>query len=67
MTKIIDGEGKTEDIDRLARVAKSIEGRTICVFGEAIAWPVEGFLKHFRHEFEHYVQHGCSYLERAAA
>jgi NADH-quinone oxidoreductase subunit F len=67
ITKIINGQGKMDDIDRLGRVAKSIEGRTICVFGEAIAWPVEGFLKHFRHEFEHYVQHGCSYLEKAVA
>lgn len=67
ITKIINGEGKMDDIDRLGRVAKSIEGRTICVFGEAIAWPVEGFLKHFRHEFEHYVEHGCSYLESAVA
>ena len=64
ITKIIEGKGQMEDIDRLGRVAKSIEGRTICVFGEAIAWPVEGFLKHFRHEFEHYVEHGCSYLDK---
>ena len=62
ITKIINGQAKMQDIDKLGRVAKSIEGRTICVFGEAIAWPVEGFLKHFRHEFEHYVEHGCSYL-----
>jgi NADH-quinone oxidoreductase subunit F len=48
---IESGDAKEEDIDRLARVAKNIEGRTICVFGEAIAWPVGGFLKHFRDEF----------------
>lgn len=58
--KIRDGQGVMGDIDTLAKVAKSIEGRTICVFGEAIAWPVAGMLKHFRHEFEHFVQHGCS-------
>lgn len=67
ITKIINGEANMADIDRLGRVAHSIEGRTICVFGEAISWPIGGFLKHFRHEFEHYVTHGCSYLEAAEA
>lgn len=60
VTKIANGEGRHGDIDELARVAKSIEGRTICVFGEAIAWPVAGMLKHFRHEFEYYVEQGHS-------
>lgn len=50
--KIKNGEGAMTDIDNLQRVAKNIEGRTICAFGEAVAWPVGGFLKHFRHEFE---------------
>ena len=67
ITKIINGEAQRADIDRLGRVAHSIEGRTICVFGEAISWPIGGFLKHFRHEFEHYVEHGCSYLEAVQA
>ena len=48
---IESGDAEEADIDRLARVASNIEGRTICVFGEAIAWPVGGFLRHFRHEF----------------
>lgn len=52
MDKIYKGQGERGDIDLLARVAKNIEGRTICAFGEAIAWPVAGLLKHFRHEFE---------------
>lgn len=53
------GDAKLEDIDRLGKTAKNIEGRTICVFGEAISWPIGGFLRHFRHEFEHHVKHGC--------
>ena len=60
--KIARGEGSLSDVDELGRVAKSIEGRTICVFGEAIAWPVAGMLKHFRHEFEYMAQHGRSIL-----
>jgi NADH-quinone oxidoreductase subunit F len=59
VSKIEKGEGTMTDLDRLAKVAKSIEGRTICAFGEAAAWPVGGMLKHFYHEFEHHVKHGC--------
>ncbi|GJM06593.1 MAG: NADH-quinone oxidoreductase subunit F [marine bacterium B5-7] len=55
--KIYRGEGEPGDVDLLARVAKNIEGRTICAFGEAIAWPVAGLLKHFRHEFDYMVEH----------
>ena len=54
------GKASSDSIDQLARVAKNIEGRTICVFGEAIAWPVAGFLKHFRHEFQYHIEHGRS-------
>ncbi len=58
VAQIEKGEGKLGDVDKLARVAKNIEGRTICVFGEAIAWPVAGFLKHYRHEFDYHIEHG---------
>ncbi len=52
------GKAKLSDIDRLAQTAKNIEGKTICVFGEAISWPVGGFLRHFRDEFEQHIEHG---------
>ena len=50
--KIQQGQGTFQDIDELERVARSIEGRTICALGEAAAWPVLSMLKHFRSEFE---------------
>jgi len=50
--RIRNGEGTHEDLDRLKSVADRIEGRTICALGDAAAWPVQSFLKHFRHEFE---------------
>ena len=40
------------EIDQLVDVANRIEGRTICALGDAAAWPVQSFVKHFRHEFE---------------
>lgn len=56
--RIEDGQANHQDLERLAIVAKGIEGRTICAFGEAIAWPVAGFLKHFRDEFVYHINHG---------
>lgn len=52
------GRGSKEDLEKLRMVAKNIEGRTICAFGEAAAWPVEGCLKHFYDEFLYHVEHG---------
>lgn len=51
------GDATLEDIENLRRAAKNIEGRTICAFGEAAAWPVGGFLKHFYDEFVYHVEH----------
>ncbi len=50
--RINDGHGTMEDLDTLLDVANRIEGRTICALGDAAAWPVQSFLKHYRHEFE---------------
>ena len=56
--RILAGQGRREDIDLLVSVANNIEGHTICAFGDAAAWPVQSFIKHFRHEFEYMVDHG---------
>ncbi len=56
ITRIINGQGNMDDIDRLLAVANKIEGHTICALGEAAAWPVQGMLKHYRHEFEYMVK-----------
>ncbi|NDY96072.1 NADH-quinone oxidoreductase subunit NuoF [Wenzhouxiangella limi] len=60
LRRIQDGKGRPEDLDLLLSAAGQIEGHTICAFGEAAAWPVQGFLRHFRHEFEYYIAHGRS-------
>jgi NADH-quinone oxidoreductase subunit F len=52
LKRIRSGHGIPGDLDRLKSVADRIEGRTICALGDAAAWPVQSFLKHFRHEFE---------------
>jgi len=50
-----NGQGRPEDLDLLANAAGQIEGHTICAFGEAAAWPVQSFLKHYRTEFEYHI------------
>jgi len=68
ISRIIDGKGRTEDLALLDSVASKIEGHTICALGDAAAMPVRSFIKHFRHEFVHYVEHKRSLLaERQAA
>lgn len=55
--RIKHGEAQRSDLEKLVHVADSIEGRTICALGEAAAWPVQSFVKHFYSEFEYYIQH----------
>src|SRR5690606_2739540 len=50
LSRIVEGQGRPEDLDRLDLVASKIEGRTICALGDAAAMPVRSFIKHFRHE-----------------
>jgi len=64
LTRIVNGQGRPEDLDRLDNVASKIEGRTICALGDAAAMPVRSFVKQFRHEFQHYIDHGCSILAK---
>ena len=65
LTRIVEGKGTYEDIARLDDVASKIEGRTICALGDAAAMPVRSFLKHFREEFEYYVEHKKSMVKVA--
>jgi len=55
--RIEEGEGRPEDLELLKKTAGRIEGRTICAFGDAAAWPVQSFLKHFHGEFEYHIRH----------
>ena len=58
LTRITEGKGRSEDLDMLVDVANKIEGHTICALGDAAAWPVQSFLKHYRHEFAYMIEHG---------
>ena len=55
--RIENGQGRPEDLDLLDSVAGNIMGRTICALGDAAAMPVRSFVKHFRDEFAHHIEH----------
>ena len=57
--RIEHGEGRMEDLDLLLNLADNIQGRTICALGDAAAMPTRAFVKVFRSEFEHHIQHKC--------
>jgi len=56
LDRITNGHGKDSDLALLVDVAGRIEGNTICAFGDASAWPVQSFIKHYHHEFEYMIQ-----------
>ena len=64
LSRVLAGEAERKDLDLLLDVAGHIEGHTICAFGDASAWPVQSFLRHFMPEFEYMIQHrGRSIVE----
>lgn len=52
MTRMVKGDADISEIDTLLDVTKEIEGHTICAHGDASAWPIQGLMRHFRHEVE---------------
>lgn len=64
LQRILAGQAQHSDLELLRAAAGQIEGHTICAFGEAAAWPVQGMLRHFWHEFEYYIEHGRAMVEQ---
>ena len=58
LKRMLAGEARRDELNLLLDVANRIEGHTICALGDAAAWPVQSFLKHYRHEFEYMIDHG---------
>jgi len=56
--KIERGDGEMRDLDLLESVARNINGKTLCPFGEAEVAPVLSTLQHFRHEYEAHIREG---------
>ncbi|MDC7693467.1 NADH-quinone oxidoreductase subunit NuoF [Asticcacaulis sp. DXS10W] len=52
MERMVKGDADPSEIDTLLDVTTQVEGHTICAFGDAAAWPIQGLIRHFRHEIE---------------
>ncbi len=52
LERMARGESDRAEIDLLLDVTRQVEGHTICALGDAAAWPVQGLIRHFRHEIE---------------
>jgi NADH-quinone oxidoreductase subunit F len=55
--RIVAGEGRPEDIERLYYISKFNDGTTICGLGDAAGYACSGILDKFRDEFEYYIEH----------
>jgi NADH-quinone oxidoreductase subunit F len=56
MMRLCKGEARIEEIDELLDISKQVEGHTICALGDAAAWPIQGLIRHFRHEIENRIR-----------
>lgn len=65
MERLVKGQAQVEDIDLLEQVSRQIEGHTICALGDAAAWPVQGLIRHFRHEIEDRIKQNLSQTKAA--
>lgn len=64
--RIISNQATPEDIDTLDSVARQIDGRTVCAFGEAASWPVEAMIDKFRDELTAKTSTKNAYLSNEA-
>jgi NADH-quinone oxidoreductase subunit F len=64
--RILDGNGRTDDIATLFEISESISPgiawpprqTTICPLGPSAVSPIASAVRRFPHEFEHYIEHG---------
>ena len=66
LSRIVEFTATIEDLQMLKAAAGQIEGHTICAFGEAAAWPVQGFLRHYWNEFEYAIVNKRFYVDDVA-
>jgi NADH-quinone oxidoreductase subunit F len=66
--RLAAGGGTLQDLEHLLAIARDMEGKTICVFADAAAWPVQSYITKFRAEFERHILTGeCAARSEAAA
>jgi NADH-quinone oxidoreductase subunit F len=56
LLRIKNGDATPMDLDIMASVCEQIMGNCLCVLGDAMAMPIGSMIKHFREEFETYIE-----------
>jgi NADH-quinone oxidoreductase subunit F len=57
LDRICSGGGLPSDIDLLLNICDQIDGRSYCALGDAAAWPIRASIKHYRNEYEYWIEH----------
>ncbi len=57
LTRIVQGQGQADDLDRLESLCQGIAGHTLCPMGDAVVNPVLSSLQHFRHEYQDHIRY----------
>jgi NADH-quinone oxidoreductase subunit F len=65
VSRIERGEGKPEDIEKIASICPNMMGRTVCVLADAAAMPAASYIEKFRSEFVAHVEQKCCPLRGA--
>ena len=58
LQRIVDGNGRPEDLQTLDEVCDNIFGRSFCALADGAVSPVKSSLKYFRGEYEYLIEHG---------
>ena len=67
--RIEEGNGREEDLELVYSVAEQVapllseQRATLCDFGQAFAWPLQGFIRAFADEFEAHIREGRCPIE----
>ncbi len=67
---VAEEESENCDLDNeniVLSIAGNMEGKTICVFADAAAWPVQSYIAKFRSEFEYHIANGKCDIAHAYA
>jgi len=55
--RLVAGQGRPEDIDRLYQISRANDGTTICGLGDAAGYATVGILDKYRNEFDYFIEH----------
>ena len=55
--RIVAGEGRPEDLERMVAISRLNDGTTICGMGDAAGYATVGILAKYRDEFDYWIEH----------